>query len=91
MTLRGLVASGLVAAATAAPALADGAKAPVLVSTEVVRSCRVTSEQAQVSVHCGTQGQPAQVSYARAPQSDIAPPPHTSVAPASPTSVTIQF
>ena len=32
MTLRGLVASGLVAAATVAPALADGAKAPLLVS-----------------------------------------------------------
>ena len=91
MTLRGLVASGLVAAATAAPALADGAKAPVLVSTEVVRSCRVTSEQAQVSVQCGgTQGQPVQVSYARAPQSDIAATGQTS-ATASPTSVTIQF
>ena len=91
MTLRGLVASGLVAAACVVPALADDAKASVTVSAVVVRSCRVTSEQAQVSVHCGTQGQPVQVSYARASQSDIAATGQTSAAPASPTSVTIQF
>jgi hypothetical protein len=91
MTLRALVASGLVAAACVTPALADDAKAPVTVSTTVVRSCRVTSEHAQVSVNCGTQGQPVQVSYTPAPQSDIAPTGHTSAAPASPTSVTIQF
>jgi hypothetical protein len=91
MTFRILVASGLVVAAIVTPVLADSGKASVRISTEVVRSCRVTTDQPQVSVNCGTQSQPVQVSYARAPQSDIAPTGHTSAAPSSPTSVTIQF
>ncbi len=90
MTLRGLVASGLVAAACVAPALADDAKAPVTVSTTVVRSCRVTSEHAQVSVDCGTQASPVQVSYTSAPAAGSTAGSQAPVAPSA-TSVTIHF
>jgi len=86
-----LVASGLVAAATVAPALADGAKTPMQVSAHVVRSCRVTSDQPQVSVNCGSRPQPLQVTYDDAPvvlRSVSAP---TAVAPATARLVTIHF
>jgi hypothetical protein len=67
MTLRGFAASCLLAAAAVAPALADAGKAPVQVSVQVVRSCRVTTDQPQVSVTCSTGAQPVQVTYAGAP------------------------
>ena len=85
-----LVASGLLAAMVA-PVQADGAKAPLQVSAQVVRSCRVTSEQPQVSVNCGSRPQTLQVTYDDAPmllQSVIAP---TPVAPATARTVTIHF
>jgi len=66
MTLRGLVASALIAAAAVAPALAEGGKSPVRVSAEVVRSCRVTTDQPQVSVTCGSRSQSVQISHAGA-------------------------
>jgi len=85
-----LVASGLLATLVA-PLQADGAKAPLQVSAQVVRSCRVTSEPSQVSVNCGSRPQTVQVTYDAAPlvlQSMNAP---TPVAPATARTVTIHF
>ena len=91
MTLRELVASGLIAAAAVAPVVAEGAKASVRVSTEVVRSCRVTTDQPQVSVTCSSRSQSVLVT-----QTGATPVATTTAAPsaASPTpvgSVTIHF
>ena len=91
MTLRGLVALGLFAAATVARALADDGKAPVRVSAEVVRSCRVKTDQTQVSVTCGASPQPVRVSYAGGGSAEPLVAAHPAVAPISATSVTIHF
>jgi hypothetical protein len=91
MTLRGLVASGLVAAAAMTPVLADSGKASVRISTEVVRSCRVTTDQPEVSVDCGTRTQSVQVSYAGATPVERAVADQVPVPPASATTVTIHF
>jgi len=73
-----------------APALADGGKTLVGVSAQVVRSCRVTTDQPKVSVNCGTRPQPVQVSYAGAtPVERVTD--TTAAAPASATTVTIHF
>jgi hypothetical protein len=61
MTLRALVASGVLAIVAVAPVRADGNKAALSVSAQVVRSCRVTSDQSQVSVNCGSRPQPVRV------------------------------
>ena len=90
MTLRALVVSGLLIAAAAVPMLADDAKSPVHVSVQVVRSCRVTTDQ-QVSVNCGTGAQPAQVSYGQAKPADRTLAGQTQVAPASVATITIHF
>ena len=90
MTLRALAVSGLLIAAAAVPMLADDAKWTVHVSVQVVRSCRVTTDQ-QVSVNCGTGAQPAQVSYGQAKPADRTLAGQTQVAPASATTVTIHF
>lgn len=85
-----LAASGLLATLIAS-IQADGAKAPLQVSAQVVRSCRVTSEQPQVSVNCGSRPQTLHVTYDNAPvvlQSVSAP---TPVAPATARTVTIHF
>ncbi len=91
MTLRALVVSGLLIAATAVPMLADDAKAPLHVSVQVVRSCRVTSDQAQVSVDCGKGAQPAQVSSGGAPLAERTLAGQTPVSPATVSTVTIHF
>jgi hypothetical protein len=90
MTRRYLVVWGLLAA-TVTPAMADDAKAPLRVSAQVVRSCRVTSDQPQVSVNCGSRPQTLHVTYDDAPvvlRSVSAP---ISVAPATARTVTIHF
>ncbi len=94
MTLRRLLASGLIAAAAVAPALADGGKAPVRVSTEVIRSCRVTTvttDQPQVAVTCGSRPQSVQVSYTTAASASRAVAAQTPASPASVESVIIHF
>ncbi|MBK5299513.1 MAG: hypothetical protein JJE40_20385 [Vicinamibacteria bacterium] len=91
MPLRAIAASGLLAAALVAPALADGGKAPVRVSAEVVRSCRVKTDQTQVSVTCGASPQPVRVSYAGGGSAEPLVAAHPAVAPVSATSVTIHF
>jgi hypothetical protein len=91
MTLRYLIASGLLAAVTVAPVTADAGQGSLQVSAQVVRSCRVTSEQPQVSVNCGSRPQTLHVTYDQAqgvPQSVSAP---TAVAPATARTVTIHF
>ena len=91
MTLRSLVAWGLLAGVVVAPAFADGGKAPLQVSTHVVRSCRVTTDQPQVSVNCGARPQPVQVSYSGAAPVQRTVTDQTTVAPASASTVTIHF
>ena len=91
MTLRALIISGLLIAATAVPMLADDARAPVRVSVQVVRSCRVTSDQPQVSVDCGMQAQPAQVRSGGAPLAERTLTGQTPVSPATVPTVTIHF
>ena len=91
MTPRGLVVSGLLVVASIAPALADGGKAPVRVSAEVVRSCRVTTDQTQVSVTCGASPQPVRVSYAAGAEAEPTTTAQPAVAPVSATTVTIHF
>lgn len=63
MTLRALVGSGLLAVGAVAPALADNAQGAIQISAQVVRSCRVATDQPQVSVTCGARPQPVQVTY----------------------------
>ncbi len=77
-------------AAAVAPATAEGGRAPVRVSVQVVRSCRVTTDR-QVSVDCGTRPQPIQVSATGVPPVARTVTDHTAVAPASVHSVTIHF
>ena len=91
MTLRGLVASGLIAAGAVAPALAEGTKSPVRVSTEVVRSCRVTTDQPQVSVTCSSRSQSMQVSLAGATPVARTAAAQPAASPAAVQSVTIHF
>ena len=91
MTLRAFVVSGLLTAATTVPVLADDAKAPVQVSVQVVRSCRITTDQPQVAVDCGTASQPAQVSSSQAKPADLTLTGPTPVAPASVATITIHF
>jgi hypothetical protein len=95
MTLRTvsrcLAASGLLVAATVAPAVAGDSQAPLQVSAQVVRSCRVTSDQPQVQVNCGSRPQSLRITYDTAPvpaRSVSAP---TSVTPTTARTVTIQF
>jgi hypothetical protein len=95
MTLRTvslcLVVSGLLVTATVASAVADDSNASLQVSAQVVRSCRVTSDQPHVQVNCGSRPQAMQVTYDQpreAQPSAIAP---TSVAPATARTVTIHF
>lgn len=89
MTLRDLVTSGLLATALVAPVWADDAR--VQVSVQVVRSCRVTTDQPQVSVNCGTASQPVQVSAGEAKPSGRTVTGQTPVVPASAATVTIHF
>ena len=91
MTLRAFVVSGLLTAAPAVPVLADDAKAPVRVSVQVVRSCRVTADTSQVSVDCGSASQPAQVSSSQAKPAELTLTGQTPVAPASVATITIHF
>jgi hypothetical protein len=95
MTLRAvsrcLAASGLLVAATVVSAVAGDSQAPLHVSAQVVRSCRVTSDQPQVQVNCGSRPQAVQVSYDQAPAVLYSASAPTSVAPATARTVTIQF
>ena len=91
MTLRYLVASGLLGAATVAPAMAGDGKAPLRVSAQVVRSCRVTSEQPQVSVDCGTRPQTVLITYDEAQGSLRSVSAPTTVAPTAARTVTVHF
>lgn len=96
MTPRVWVVSGLLLAATATAVLAttvlaDGSKASIGVSAQVVRSCRVTTDQPQVSVDCGTRPQPIQVSRSGAATVSRTVTGRTEVAPATVSSVTIHF
>ena len=91
MTLRDLVTSGLLATSLVAPVWADDGKAQVQVSVQVVRSCRVTTDQPQVSVNCGTVTQPVQVSAGEATPAEPTVTGQTAVAPASTATVTIHF
>lgn len=91
MKPRGYVALGLLLGGIVAPVLADDAKAPLSVSAQVVRSCRVTSDQPQVSVDCGTRPQPVQVSDSGSAPVSRTVTNRTDVAPASASSVTIHF
>ena len=88
---RCLAASGLLVAAAVAPAMAGDSQAPLQVSAQVVRSCRVTSDQPQVQVYCGSRPQAVQVSYDKAPVAQHSASAPTSVAPATARTVTIHF
>ena len=88
---RCLAAFGLLVAPMVAPAMADDSKAQLQVSAQVVRSCRVTSDQPQVQVTCGSRPQAVQVSYDKAPVVLRSANASTSVAPATARTVTIQF
>jgi len=90
MTPRVWVVSGLLLA-VGTTALADGARATLGVSARVVRSCRVTTDQPQVSVDCGTRPQPIQVSHSGGAAVARTVTDRTEVAPASVSSVTIHF
>lgn len=91
MTPRLWVVSGLLLAATATAVLADGAKASLGVAAQVVRSCRVTTDQPRVAVDCGTRPQPIQVSHSGSATMARTVTDRTDVAPASVSSVTIDF
>ena len=91
MTPRVWVVSGLLLAGLATTVLADSAKATLGVSARVVRSCRVTTDQPQVSVNCGTRPQPIQVSHSGGAAVARTVTDRTEVAPASVSSVTIHF
>lgn len=91
MTVRALVVSGLLTAASVVSVSADEVNAPVNVSVQVVRSCRVTTDQPQVSVNCGTASQPVQVSAGEAGLAGRTVTGQTPVAPTSAATVTIHF
>ena len=91
MTLRAFVVSGLLTAATTVPVLADDAKAPVQVSVQVVRSCRITTDQPEASVNCGTAAQTVQVSAGQTSPAGRTLSGPTTVAPTSAATVTIHF
>ena len=89
-TLRRVVIAGLLAAALPAPALAGSGKAPLRVSVQVTRSCRVVAAGEAVSVGCGTRPHAVQVSRDGHTTSRTLTGP-TPVAPASAGTVTIDF
>jgi hypothetical protein len=91
MTLRAVVASGVLAVVAVAPVRADGNKAAVGVSAQVVRSCRVTSDQPQVSVNCGSRPQPVQVTVEGGIAGNRTVTNQTTVAADRPSTVTVLF
>ena len=91
MTARVWVVSGLLLSAPASAVLADSAKASLGVSAQVVRSCRVTTDQPQVSVDCGPRPQPILVSHSGGAIVARTVTDRTDVGPASASSVTIDF
>lgn len=91
MTPRVWVVSGLLLAGPATAVCADGAKASLGVSAQVVRSCRVTTDQPQVSVDCGTRPQPILVSHSGGATVARTVTDRTDVAPGTASLVTIHF
>lgn len=91
MTPRVWAVSGLLLAAAATTALADGAKISLNVSAQVVRSCRVTTDPRQVTVDCGTRPQMVKVSYSGRGSVARTVTDRTEIGPASTSSVTLDF
>ena len=71
--------------------MADDSKVPLQVSAQVVRSCRVTSDQPQVQVNCGSRPQTVHVTYDQAPVVLRSVGALASVAPTTARTVTIHF
>jgi hypothetical protein len=91
MTFGRLVISGTLVMGSVVCLGADSASGTVQISAQVVRSCRVTTGEPQVSVNCGTKDQPVQVSYSGAAPAARTVTGPTAVAPASAATVTINF
>ena len=91
MTFGRLVIFSALATGIVVPLGADSAKGTLQISAQVVRSCRVTTGDPQVSVNCGTRAQPVQVSYSGAAPAARTLTGPTAVAPTSATTVTINF
>ena len=88
-TLARLAGAAALAAVTAMPAFADTSRAPLRVSVEVTRSCRVETGQ-QVVVGCGKHPQAVQVTESGRTSSKTLTG-TTPVAPASSPTVTVEF
>ena len=89
-TLRRVVIAGLLAASLPAPALAGSGTAPLRVSVQVTRSCRVVTAGEAVSVGCGPRPLAVQVSRdGRTTSRTLTGP--TPVAPGAGQTVTVEF
>ena len=71
--------------------MAADSQSPLQVSAQVVRSCRVTSDQPQVQVNCGSRPQSLRITYDNAPVAPRSVSAPTSVAPTTARTVTIHF
>jgi hypothetical protein len=92
MTGHRLVAvAGLFVLLGSSSAAAQGSGAPVRVSVQVVRTCRVTTATPQVSVDCGRRPQVVAVRNGQSPATLRALRASTEVAPSSARAVTIDF
>lgn len=92
MSVRGLAVAGLlVLLGSSSSAAQGGDRAPVRVTAQVVRACRVTTATAQVVVDCGRRPQLVEVRHDQSPPTRRALSAATGVAPASARAVTIDF
>jgi hypothetical protein len=89
-TLARLAGAAALAAVAALPAFAESSRAPVRVSVQVTRSCRVETHGEQVAVGCGKGSQAVQVTEnGRTISKTLTG--TTPVAPASGSTVIVEF
>lgn len=89
-TLRRALIAGLLAALLPVPALAGSGRAPLRVSVQVTRSCRVVTAGEAVSVGCGPRPLAVQVSRdGRTTSRTLIG--RTSLAPSAGQTVTVEF
>jgi hypothetical protein len=90
MSARRLALAGLLVLLGSSPSAAQGGRAPVRISVQVTRPCRVSTATAQVSVNCG-RPQLVEVRHDRSSPTLRSVGAATGVAPSSARSVTIDF
>jgi hypothetical protein len=91
MSVRHLLAAAALAALPALSLAAQTARAPVHISVQVVRSCRVMTTAPQVSVDCGRRPQAVEVRQDQSAPTRRTISAATEVAPSSARTVTVDF